>query len=296
VPGADPVAVVSARRGAAASTTAVGSRPKTSAELRPRLERTVIGHRADGTPILGYTTGEGTTAAATSAAAEGGARARARGWSAGAADAGDHHRPHPDVELRRVLLRDAGYLDVPHDRADYRTNATGSAAAPRSSATTGAIADAFYREHGIALGGDGDPVKQSPRAARRRPVPPSDSETTDDRHSDRRPRRHRRADGSTARRPHPTTQQGDPAELGDPGRRALQAERTARTEAERQLREAQSSSRSQAGTHHRARDRNGTLTTQIEDLQREGLRYRVASSRGSRRHTRRRLQVGTRRS
>lgn len=75
-------------------------------------------------------------------------------------------------------------------------------------------------------------------------------------------------------------EQGDPAELGDPGRRALQAERTARTEAERQLREAQQQLTSAAARITELETGTGSLTTQIEDLQSEGLRYRVAYTRG----------------
>lgn len=73
-----------------------------------------------------------------------------------------------------------------------------------------------------------------------------------------------------------TEQQGDPDGLGDAGRRALQAERTARAEAERLLREAQSQLTSQAARITEIETGSGTLATQVTDLQGENLRLRTA--------------------
>jgi hypothetical protein len=57
-----------------------------------------------------------------------------------------------DVELRRVLLRDAGYLTIPTTAAERASNI--SAYTARRDAirrADRATADAFYRSHGISL-------------------------------------------------------------------------------------------------------------------------------------------------
>jgi hypothetical protein len=141
--GADPVTVVSARRGA------VGidySRSVLSGRTLPnsgrRLERTVIGVK-DGQPILGYVTGEGTTRRGqvfkNQTRAGLGSTKRIRLMPETIIDLTG------DTELRRVLLRDAGYLTYPTTGSDWiaRKNALVR--------TDRATADAFYREHGISL-------------------------------------------------------------------------------------------------------------------------------------------------
>jgi hypothetical protein len=141
--GADPVTVVSARRGA------VGidySRSVLSGRTLPnsgrRLERTVIGVK-DGQPILGYVTGEGTTRRGqvfkNQTRAGLGSTKRIRLMPETIIDLTG------DTELRRVLLRDAGYLTYPTTGSDWiaRRNALVR--------TDRATADAFYREHGISL-------------------------------------------------------------------------------------------------------------------------------------------------
>jgi hypothetical protein len=141
--GADPVTVVSARRGA------VGidySRSVLSGRTLPnsgrRLERTVIGVK-DGQPILGYVTGEGTTHRGqvfkNQTRAGLGSTKRIRLMPETIIDLTG------DTELRRVLLRDAGYLTYPTTGSDWiaRKNALVR--------TDRATADAFYREHGISL-------------------------------------------------------------------------------------------------------------------------------------------------
>lgn len=146
--GADPVAVVSARRGATKAYTARDAGVKRLATL----QRTVIGVRADGTQILGYTTSEGTT------------RRGAYGKQTAALGRAKRVRlmPEtiigltPDVDLRRVLLRDAGYLDVPITAGERRAALGGGYAARRAEILRSdrAIADDFYRQHGIRLSGN----------------------------------------------------------------------------------------------------------------------------------------------
>jgi TolA-binding protein len=78
------------------------------------------------------------------------------------------------------------------------------------------------------------------------------------------------------------TPEGDPQDLGEAGRRALQAERAARAEAERQLREAQTELATARTRIGELETSEGTLTTQISDLTRESLRYRVGVEQGLR--------------
>jgi hypothetical protein len=147
--GADPVKVVSARRGTTrAYTTKDAGVPRLA-----QLQRTVIGYRADGTQILGYTTAEGNT------------RRGAYGKQTAALGRGKRIRLMPetivgltnDTDLRRVLLRDAGYLDVPTTAAERSAALGGGFAARRAEILRSdrAIADDFYRQHGITLGGNG---------------------------------------------------------------------------------------------------------------------------------------------
>jgi hypothetical protein len=141
--GADPISVVTARRGAPGidysktSTTALHS--------GRRLERTVIGVDKAGQPILGYVTGEGTTRAGqvfkNQVRAGLGTSKRVRLMPESIVGLTD------DVELRRVLLRDAGYLSYPTSgsTADWIARRNALVRADR------AEADRFYRSQGIAL-------------------------------------------------------------------------------------------------------------------------------------------------
>lgn len=74
--------------------------------------------------------------------------------------------------------------------------------------------------------------------------------------------------------------QGDPADLGDPGRRAIQAERTARAEAERQLRDAQQQLTTAAARITELETGTGEIATERDTARSEALRYRVAYTRG----------------
>jgi hypothetical protein len=75
-------------------------------------------------------------------------------------------------------------------------------------------------------------------------------------------------------------QQGDPADLGEAGRRALQAERTARADAERQLREAQQTLTTQAARITELETGQGSLTSEVTDLRTENLRLSTAVDHG----------------
>jgi hypothetical protein len=159
--GADPIAVVSARRGArgiAYSGSIVDGR--TLPHSGRMLERAVIGHRPDGTPILGYVTGEGTTS-------RGDFAKRQRVAGVGTRKVGTRSAttkrirlmPETIVELtgdpglRQVLLRDAGYLDYPTTAAERSQN-IGAYLRRRDDIIREdrQIADAFYRSRGISLG------------------------------------------------------------------------------------------------------------------------------------------------
>jgi hypothetical protein len=153
--GSNPISVVSARRGATGIST---SKAITAAELKRsgrRLERSVIGTRADGRPILGFVTTEGATVRGSYGRVQTriGVGSRKVGTRYSAVDRA-RLMPEtiigltPDPELRRVLLRDAGYLDPPIN--DYRSNAW-IAEHARIRAEDRVIADQFYRSAGVAL-------------------------------------------------------------------------------------------------------------------------------------------------
>jgi hypothetical protein len=147
--GADPVAVVSARRGATKAYTTEDAGVKRLAQL----QRSIIGRNADGTAILGYTTGEGSTAR--------GAFGKQNTLVTGGTGRQIRLMPETiigltdDVELRRVLLRDAGYLDVPTTAAERSAPRGGGFALRRAEALRAdrVTADAFYKRHGIELRG-----------------------------------------------------------------------------------------------------------------------------------------------
>jgi hypothetical protein len=161
--GADPITVVTARRGATGIdySNAVLD-PRTLPNSGRRLIKTVIGRDADGNPILGYVTGESTTVR--------GAFGRQAQIAAGGTQrtSGARYRSTnrirlmpetiigltDDIELRKVLLRDAGYLRYPITAADRTAPLGGGYVARRDELirTDRVEADAFYRGHGIALG------------------------------------------------------------------------------------------------------------------------------------------------
>lgn len=141
--GADPIQVVNARRGARRSTS-------TGAARLSRLQRVRIGTDASGTPVMGYVTLEGTTVRGQFG----------RGRTDLVRGAKDRYRrtqtrrlmPETilsltdDVELRKVLLRDAGYV-----RPVIRDSSSNTWVAELATqrASDNAAATAFYRSLGI---------------------------------------------------------------------------------------------------------------------------------------------------
>lgn len=128
--GADPIKVVNARRGANRTSM------KPSVVVSPsRIQRSVIGYDKSGAPITGYVTTEGTTRRGTHAG-------RARLMPESIIDLTD------DVNMRKVLLRDAGYtrpLIRDQSNNDWLREQRLQREADRRAA------DAFYRSKGIQV-------------------------------------------------------------------------------------------------------------------------------------------------
>jgi hypothetical protein len=125
--GADPISVVSSRRG-------VSTAKALSPNGIQRLQKTRIGKRADGSPIFGYVTSEGKSRRGAFTKANGGV-ARTRLMPETIVSMTDN------VALRKTLLRDAGYLDFPA--------ATSPADVLRLRAIDRNTAVDFYRSRGI---------------------------------------------------------------------------------------------------------------------------------------------------
>lgn len=138
--GADPIAVVTARRGAPGID--YGRTTQKPGTVR-RLERRRIGTDKAGNPIFGYVTGEGTTRR--------GDFTKMSHIASGTWDKRVRLMPETivaltdDTHLRRVLLRDAGYLRYPYSGTDWIARRTALIRSDR------AEADAFYRSRGIRL-------------------------------------------------------------------------------------------------------------------------------------------------
>lgn len=152
--GADPVSVVGARRGAAG--VEYGHTLKTSANSGRRLVRTQIGTRPDGSPILGYTTGEGTTVRGAFGKQNAIADPRTVKVGNNRYRTVQRTRLMPetivgltdDVELRQVLLRDAGYMERPIRNTSNNDWIREREAGIREDRDR---ADAFYRSIGVTL-------------------------------------------------------------------------------------------------------------------------------------------------
>lgn len=149
--GADPITVVTARRGAPGieySSHLGGTGPNSGR----RMIRSVIGHNPDGTPILGYVTGEGTTRR--------GAYAKQGRIATGTYAKRVRVMPETlialtdDTELRKVLLRDAGFIGYPATAGERGAPLGGTFFARRAELIREdrRIVDAFYRTRGINLG------------------------------------------------------------------------------------------------------------------------------------------------
>jgi len=151
--GADPVSVASARRGATGISWS--TRGTTVPNSRRRLERTRIGTKPDGSPILGYVTNEGNTV-------RGAFGKQQVAAGTGTVKVGTRYstvkrtRLMPetivgltdDIETRRVLLRDAGYLERPiRDTSNNKWIAEREAGIREDRER----ADAFYRSLGVTL-------------------------------------------------------------------------------------------------------------------------------------------------
>lgn len=74
--------------------------------------------------------------------------------------------------------------------------------------------------------------------------------------------------------------EGDPQDLGDAGRRALAAERSARATAEQQAREAQTALAAAEAARAQFEQQTQALTTERDAAARESLRFRVALEQG----------------
>jgi hypothetical protein len=148
--GGDPVTVVTARRGAPGiEYSSHAANP--GANSGRRMVRTVIGRQPDGTPILGYTTGEGVTkrGAYGKQSRIGGSRStRIRLMPEEIIGLTD------DMDLRKVLLRDAGFINYPTTAAERGAPLGGGFAARRAELIQEdrRRADIFYRSRGINLG------------------------------------------------------------------------------------------------------------------------------------------------
>jgi hypothetical protein len=152
--GADPVSVVSARRGAAGIE--YGSGLKTSGNSGRRLVQTQIGIRPDGRPIMGYVTGEGTTVRGSFAKKQMLADTNAVKVGNNRYRTVQRTRLMPetivgltdDVQLRQALLRDAGYMERP-----IRNTSSNDWIREREQGIREdrAVADAFYRSIGVTL-------------------------------------------------------------------------------------------------------------------------------------------------
>ncbi|MBK0418286.1 hypothetical protein JD276_04475 [Leucobacter sp. CSA1] len=152
--GADPIQVVGARRGASGMSYSRAN-PRFPGQ-RLRMQRVQIGRNPDGSPIMGYTTIEGVTkrgvyGRAQMRVGEEFARVGNRHYSTA-----KRARLMPetimeltnDPDLRRALLRDAGYLQTP--LRDRSTNAWIQERL-RQQQLDRVTADTFYRSLGIDL-------------------------------------------------------------------------------------------------------------------------------------------------
>lgn len=151
--GGDISQVVTARRGATGVQYGNGIGRGAGANSGRRMLPTQIGRNADGSPIYGYVTSEGTTRRGQFGKINrnlGEAEQRAIGARY---TSSKYTRLMPDTivgltddkELRKVLLRDAGYLNVVGSTRDVKRLEL--AAQDRATATE------FYRSLGIQLGG-----------------------------------------------------------------------------------------------------------------------------------------------
>lgn len=150
--GADPSRVVSARRGATGISFSNRLDDRVGRGAWRRMERTSIGFRPDGSAIQVFTTTEGTTRRGQF----GRAQTEFQRVGANRYSTAKRLRLMPesiieltdDAELRKILLRDAGYLDFPirnYSSNEWIAERAASRAADRR------IADEFFRSLGVTL-------------------------------------------------------------------------------------------------------------------------------------------------
>lgn len=151
--GADISQLVTARRGATGIQYGNAIGRGTRANSGRRMLPTQIGRNADGSPIYGYVTTEGNTRRGQFGELNRNLGEAEQRLSGARYASTKYTRLMPetivgltdDVELRKALLRDAGYLNVP--------GSTRSAARLELAARDRAEATEFYRSLGIQLGG-----------------------------------------------------------------------------------------------------------------------------------------------
>jgi len=160
--GAGVQSVVDSRRGADGISTSRGIGRSTIPNSGRRITPTRIGTKADGSPLMGYTTTEGTY--------RGSFRSDQNSFGVGSRRIDNNRytsskrtRLMPqtlvsltdDTATRQLLLRDAGYLERPV--TDYYSKGESSSAwigeMNRLKAADRAAADVFYRSAGVQLGG-----------------------------------------------------------------------------------------------------------------------------------------------
>ena len=152
--GADPIQVVGARRGASGLFYS-RAYPAPLKSVR-RMQRVPIGARPDGTPIMGYTTLEGTSKRGVYGRIQRGLDEQFARVGNARLSTARRSRLMPesimeassDPEMRRTLLRDAGYLDLPKQSL---SNNAWIAEQQRQRQIDRIAADTFYRSLGIDL-------------------------------------------------------------------------------------------------------------------------------------------------
>lgn len=159
--GADVSSVISARRGATGISTSHGIGRNTFANSGRRMQQTVIGRNAAGQPVLGYVTVEGTTVRGSFARQQQAIGATTQLLNGARYSNVARTRLMPetivsltsDLQLRQVLLRDAGYMERP--LTAYYGNGKGNtewlAERNRLQHLDHQIAETFYRSQGIRL-------------------------------------------------------------------------------------------------------------------------------------------------
>ena len=152
--GADPIQVVGARRGASGLFYS-RAYPAPLKSVR-RMQRVPIGARPDGTPIMGYTTLEGTSKRGVYGRIQRGLDEQFARVGNARVSTTRRRRLMPesiieatsDPDMRRTLLRDAGYLDIP--KSSLSSNSW-IAEQQRQRQLDRIAADTFYRSLGIDL-------------------------------------------------------------------------------------------------------------------------------------------------